>query len=513
MGSFEEGYDFAVRQAGGTYAAGVGSSYVREVESTIRELYRRMNAYDYYKATKPAQDSLKGFIAEEFAAGTANVDAAVRGSRERFAVLQSHDLGSIDVASMGGSGSAYQLKMYGNPRQTVRALGTTLYDRYYSSRSAASMSFDDWAASVGRAGGKPGDLLYEGQAGLVAGDKLEACKNEAFRLLAKNRALGKKGEAARWQKVADLLTDRVHGEKGVEGRPLSLEEARRMAVDVSSGKSLDPSDQGMTTAEVIKLQNVLSQSLKAGASAAAISAAMKVAPEIYRAIDRLVAEGELDEESLRAIGAATLEGGATGFVNGTATAAITAAACKGALGKTIMNAASKSMGPAVIGTLVVLTIEACKDAYLVAKGEKSGEELASNLAQGTFASVVMLAGVGIASIVTGGAAIPMLVGSFVGSAAGGLAFAPVRSCVLKIASESGFTFFGLIQQDYALPERTVRELGIQRAQFKVAPVSTVNPGSSSAQGAKAKHASLHTIGISYNERGIVGVNKIGYIPR
>lgn len=101
MDDFERGYEFAIRQGGGSYAAEVGAEYVREVEAAIVELYRRVNAYDYYKATKPAQESLKGFIAEEFAAGTANVDAAVKGSGERFAVLQSHDLGSVDVASTG----------------------------------------------------------------------------------------------------------------------------------------------------------------------------------------------------------------------------------------------------------------------------------------------------------------------------------------------------------------------------------------------------------------------------
>ena len=57
----------------------------------------------------------------------------------------------------------------------------------------------------------------------------------------------------------------------------------------------------MTASEVIQIQNVLQQSLKAGATAAAVSAALKVAPEIYRAIDQLIADGELDEDSIRAI--------------------------------------------------------------------------------------------------------------------------------------------------------------------------------------------------------------------
>lgn len=513
MDDFEKGYRFAIERGGGLYAAEVGSEYVHEVEAAIAELYRRMNAYDYYKATKPAQESLKGFIAEEFAAGTANVDTAVKGSGERFAVLQSHGLGSVDVASTGGAGPTFQLKVYESPYQAVRALGTTLFDRYHGSSAASSMSFDEWAASVGRPGASPSDLLYEGQLGLVAGDKLDACKDEAFKLIAKSKALGKKSEVARWEKVADSLTDRVRGEGGIEGRSMTVADARQKAIDVSSGKALDPVDDHMTVSEVIQLQNVLQQSLRAGATAAAISAALRVAPEIYRAIDQLISEGEIDEDSIRAIGAATLDGSATGFLNGTAAAAITAMACKGAFGRTIMGAASKAMGPTVIGTFVVMTVEICRDAYLMARGEKSQRDFVNGVIQGSFMSAVTLAGAGIASIVTGGAALPMLIGSIVGSAAGGLAFAPVKSCVLKMASSSGFSFFGLVRQDYELPESTVRELGIKRASFKPAQFETADPELPKVHEMQTRHAYTHTIGISYNERGVVGINKIGYIER
>lgn len=512
MDEFERGYDLVVNHGGDLYAAEVGADYVHGVKAAIDELYRRMNAYDYYKATKPAQESLKGFIAEEFAAGTANVDAAVKGVGERFKVLQSHELGSVDVASTVGPG-AFQLKIYENPYQTVRALGTTLFDRYHSTSAAATMGFDEWAASVGRPGARPSDLLYEGQFGLVASDKLDACKEEAFKLLARSRALGKEGEVARWQKVSDALTDRVSDERGVESRPITVAEARQKAIDVSSGKALDPADDHMTVADVIQLQDVLKQSLKAGATAAAFSAALKVAPEIYRAIDALIREGELDEGSIQALGAATLDGGATGFVSGTATAAITAMACKGAFGSAIMRAASRAVGPTVIGTLVVMTLETCKDAFLMARGQKTQRDFANDVTQGAFMSAITLAGAGIASVVTGGAALPVLIGSVVGSAVGGIAFSPVKSCILRIASESGFSFFGLVQQDYELPEATLRELGIKGASFRTVEVATASPDAPSVLDARVKLANAHTIGFSCNERGLIGVSKIGYIPR
>lgn len=509
MNEFEQGYAFAVKQGSATWGAAAASDYVHQVEGAIDELYRRMNAYDYYKATVPAQESLKGFIAEEWAAGTANVDAAVKGRQALAEVLKSTELGSVDVATL--EGGIYQLKFYSDPSGTVKALGTTFREVYSASKASASMSFEEWAASKGLAGRLPADLLYEGQWGVVAADKLADCQTEAFKRLAKAKALGRPDEVARWQKVSDALTDRIETTDGVSSRPLTLEDARQKAIAVSSNKELSPEADGMTTAELVKVQNLMTQALKAGATAAAVSAVVKMVPEIYKAIDYLITEGELDEESLRAIGAATLDGGATGFINGSATAAITVAAGKGVFGQAIKAAISKPLGPTVIGTLVVLTVETCRDAYLMARGQRTANDFASNLVQGVFVTVLSLAGAAIASAVAPEATIPMLIGSAVGSAVGCLAFAPVKSCILRASTVSGFTFFGLIEQDESLPPQLLKELGIKGARYKVAEYRTERLDEPSFQAPSAKMAGLHTLGVRQLSRDVIGVNKVGYV--
>ena len=509
MNEFEHGYAFAVKQGSATWGAAAASDYVHKVEGAIDELYKRMNAYDYYKATVPAQESLKGFIAEEWAAGTANVDAAVKGRQALAEVLKSTELGSVDVATL--EGGIYQLKFYSDPSGTVKALGTTLREVYSASKASASMSFEEWAASKGLAGRLPADLLYEGQWGVVAADKLADCQTEAFKRLAKAKALGRPDEVARWQKVSDALTDRIETADGVSSRPLTLEDARQKAIAVSSNKELSPEADGMTTAELVKVQNLMTQALKAGATAAAVSAVVKMVPEIYKAIDYLITEGELDEESLRAIGAATLNGGATGFINGSATAAITVAAGKGVFGQAIKAAISKPLGPTVIGTLVVLTVETCRDAYLMARGQRTANDFANNLAQGVFVTVLSLAGAAIASAVAPEATIPMLIGSAVGSAVGCLAFAPVKSCILRASTVSGFTLFGLIEQDESLPPQLLKELGIKGARYKVAEYRTERHDEPSFQAPSAKMAGLHTLGVRQLSRDVIGVNKVGYV--
>lgn len=509
MGEFEQGYAFAVKQGAATWGAVAGSEYIGQVEQAISELYRRMNAYDYYKDTIPARESLKGFIAEEWAAHTANVDAAVKGKDVVVEVFKSNELGSADVGNLADG--FYQLKFYSNPKETVKVLGTTLREVYERSRASSDMSFAEWAASKGLDGKLPTDLLYDGQWNLVAADKLADCQADAFKRLAKAKALGRPDEIARWQSVSDALTDRIEMKDGVTSRPLTLEEARQKAIDVSSGKELKPEADGMTAAELVKIENLMTQALKAGATAAAVSAVLKMAPEIYKAFDYLIADGELEDGALKAIGAATLDGGATGFVNGSATAAITIAVGKGLFGETIKKMVSKPIGPTVVGTLVVLTIETCKDAYLLACGKRTADDFANNLAQGTFVAVLSLAGTAIASAIAPEAAIPMLIGSVVGSAVGCLAFVPLKSCLLKASTISGITFFGLIEQDESVPPQMLRELGIKGARFKAAEYKQERHEEVGARLSNVKMVGLHTLGVKQLSRDVIGVNKVGYV--
>lgn len=509
MSEFGQGYAFAVKQGAATWGAAAGSEYIGQVEKSINELYRCMNAYDYYKATVPAQESLKGFLAEEWASGTANVDAAVKGKDSVMEVLKSTGLGSADVGALVDG--SYQLKFYSNPKETVKVLGTTLREVYERSKASSNLSFSEWAASKGFGGKLPTDLLYDGQWNLVAADKLADCQADAFKRLAKAKALGRMEEASRWQKVSDALTDRVETKDGVTSSPLTLDDARQKAIAVSSGKELNPEADGMTAAELVKVENLMAQALKAGATAAAISAAVKMVPEIYKAIDYLIAKGELDENSLRAIGAATLDGGATGFVNGSATAAITVAAGKGMFGEVIKKMISKPVGPAVVGTLVVLTIETCKDAYLLALGKKTTSDFANNLAQGVFVSILSLAGAAIASAIAPEAVIPMLIGSAVGSAVGCLAFTPLKACLLKASTASGLTFFGLVEQDESVPPQMLKELGIKGARFKTSEFKQERYGETRARAANVKLTGLHTLGVKQLSRDVIGVNKVGYV--
>ena len=509
MNDFDKGFEFSARHAVAVPAGMDAASWVNSVEAAIEELYSAMNSYDHYKNSKAAQDSLKGFLAEEWSFGTANVDAAVKRVDAKGIRLDSHDLGSADVA---WGVDQYQLKFLTDPKNIARKLATTLRDSYNARpKRYADLSFDKWAAEKGFAGKTPDDLLYGDMGGLIPSDKLEAAKQYTLMRIERAKGRGLNEEVRRWMKVRDNLTDRIKTPEGVEGRPATNEEMRRKAVDVSNKKELDPADDGMTTSQLIAASDIVKQSLKAGGAAAALSAALAVAPEIYRAIDYLIAEGEIDDEHLKSIGTAACVGAANGFVSGSATAAITAAAAKGAFGGTVKAAAMGSRGANVIAALVVLTMEMCRNSYLAASGRIEPVEMASNMGQSVFSTVMMFGGATVATALTGGATFPVLIGSFVGGAVGSMAFKPVSSCVMKVCVDSGVTFFGLVEQDYEVPKRLLSRLGIKGTSIKTARIKTVGVSMTPRLSAPSvKTTGLHTADVVFFERGFVGVNKVAY---
>ena len=100
---------------------------------------------------------------------------------------------------------------------------------------------------------------------------------------------------------------------------------------------------------------------------------LKVAPEIIKAIEYLIKNGELDEKQFQKIGFAALTGASEGFIRGSVSAAITTAA------KQVMGRGNEICQSSVIGVVTVITMDTMKNAFAVAAGKKTRRELADEL--------------------------------------------------------------------------------------------------------------------------------------
>ena len=86
----------------------------------------------------------------------------------------------------------------------------------------------------------------------------------------------------------------------------------------------------------------------------------------------------------------------------------------------------------------------------------------------------------------------------------------VYSCVISFCIESGSTFFGLVDQNYELPEDILEKIGV-----KVFEYEKFEPVKFTYQSFQPKHFEYRRfepvkINVTFLRRGVIGVGMIGY---
>lgn len=262
---------------------------------------------------------------------------------------------------------------------------------------------------------------------------------------------------------------------------------------------------GISADELIKFEHIAKQAFSAGITAATISVVLKVAPEIYKAIDYLIKTGKLEAEQFRKIGFAALKGGSEGFVRGSVSAAITVACQSGMLGSV-----AKTISPSVVGMATVLTLNTMQNAFKVANGDMTSFELSQELIRELIVSSTSLAVGGITQTFIGIPVLGFMIGSFVGSVIGSFAYNSGYNAVISFCIDTGFTMFGLVKQNYTLPKDVLESIGInvfeyEKFEFKKVEIKKFSPLKFNYRKFRPK-----TIGVHILRRGVIGVNEIGY---
>lgn len=515
MDGFREGYEYFYHSSGSVHAAFSGEAYVDGIIAEIDKLSKNIN---YFKGKRTASDKLKGNIAEFWHSGTFNIDAAVKGSKSRSAVLESNRLGSPDI--MLNDTDAYGSKYDATAADTLRQQAKTFYERYKEYASTCERSgrtaptFEEYieknADTLRENGIDPEsipahDPLYGQQYRLVPSDQIDKIK-ELLQKKIDTESARRPELAKRYQDTLDKLTDRVKDSEGNESIPLSNNEAKEIA-DLAKEGGFDPADYGITTEELVKYEYVLKQAFQAGLSAATISLVLKVAPEIIKAIQYLIKNGELDEKQFQKIGFAALTGASEGFIRGSVSAAITTA-CKAGL----WGEAMKSVNPSVVGVITVITMDTMKNAFAVATGKKTRRELADELVKEMFVSASsLLVGGLVQGIMIEMPLLGFMLGSFVGSVVGSFAYSVGYNAVLSFCVDTGFTMFKLVDQDYTLPEETLKQIGIDVFSYDKFDYQGFEHDKFQADKFEQDEFDYGTIDVVFLRRGVIGVRQIGYV--
>ena len=423
-------------------------------------------------------DKFQGYVFEEFSAETFNIDAAAARSGDHADVLHSLEPGSVDVRLK--SGDEYSLKSYATAEK--------------SATEQARLNLETR---------KP---LYDNQHRMVPTEQLENAKETASRRAARDQQ-NRPDVSESYAKTQEKLTDVIENNEGVRSKPVTRKELDKIAEEAKKSE-FKAEEHDITPETAIKTRYALEQAGKAGLTAAAITLALQYGPVIFEAIRYLIQTGEIQTDKLISGSKNAITAAGESFLSGAVAFSMTLAINEGKI------SFLKSASPTIVGTLVAVTIQIFKDSIQVARGKMQPRELGASLIRTTIIAGTTIAATSAIMGAIGNSAAP-IVGYVIGTLVGctvSILYGVGQKGFISFCVDSGFTCFGLVEQDYALPEEVLHELGIDTIEIPYVDVPRIQVETVSCA-LEPERIDFERIGYSMLKRGIIGVNKIGYVSQ
>ena len=470
-----QGWDFGAEVMGADFAAHMVQEYVNAVEAAIKQLEDNINNHPY-RNLGVAQ--LQGYMFEEWGAGTFNVDAVAADSADRASVLHSLMKDSADIHL--DSGIEFSAKSYGAAEKTAIA--------------QARLNLETGKAS------------YYNQLRLVPADQLADAKIFAHREALRNQPIRPEVSDA-FTETEMKLTDSVRNQERVSSKGITRKELENIAYE-SKEQRFQAREHGVTSDSAIRTEYLIKQALKAGYTTAAITVAVQLAPEIYKAIDFLIKRGEIDIRYIQRIGVKGISVGAEGFLRGSVSSALFIMCEKGAFGE-----AFRGIHPTALGTVVAIVMQTVKNSVLVAAGKMSAQQMGAAFANTFIVSGGYFFGAHIGGMIGQALGLPAfgyLLGSLIGTS-----FCVIynigKKKLISFCVDTGFTCFGLVEQNYELPDEILEELGIETIPISKTQIDRTDIPRAMISSVNVNNSEYETIQITTLRRGVIGVNKIGYV--
>lgn len=152
-----------------------------------------------------------------------------------------------------------------------------------------------------------------------------------------------------------------------------------------------------------------------------------------------------------------------------------------------------------------------KNAFQVALGKKTRTQLSGELVRDMYISACSLIGGGISQAFIEVPVLGYMIGSFVGSIIGSFTYNIGYKAIVSFCVDSGFTMFGLVEQDYTLPKEIIEQMGIETFEYASFQYDTFEPEGFSFDTFEPDTFEPDTLDITFLRRGVIGVSKVGYV--
>ena len=176
--------------------------------------------------------------------------------------------------------------------------------------------------------------------------------------------------------------------------------------------------------------------------------------------------------------------------------------------------ALRNVDPMGLGTVVAVVLETVKNSILVAAGKMTAKQMGAAFVDSIVVSGGYIVGAHIGGVIGQALGFQLpVVGYLIGSLVG-TAFAVVynigKNKLISFCIDSGFTCFGLVDQNYELPEDVLNDMGVDLTPVSRASVSRT-PISNTTLTTNVHRTNYETIDINIVRRGVIGINTIGYV--
>lgn len=509
----EKGWRYVGMMGGAQNADFVGHNYVMNVADAINELEQAINTYS---GSAKANPQLGGEIAEEWIANTFNIKSIAAESTHRAFVEKSYKHASVDVST--NFGNEYSLKYFKYADQSVKAQTKNVIQNYqeylYQAKAnltKSPMTFEEYLSRYGYANDMEELLMsvYKGQGRIIPSDQLEDGIRKLRQLIATESARGGDHRLANlrnYQETLQALSDRIKDTDGIESIPLSKEESHAIA-DLCKRGDFHPKDFGISLNSEISREYILNQALKGGITTAVVTLAIQFVPMILELISYLSKTKKLDPVQFKIAGLTALSSGSKGFIIGGLSCGIYTACRAGKLGTNLSH-----VRPGVIGTIAALAYNIMAESFLYVKGSLDTREYSYKMTRDLIISAASITG-GCISL----AALPIMnalsfvIGSMVGSVVASVTISVGERILLSFCEDTGLTLFGVVKQDYTLPEEFFKEMGLNLIQLNKIKLNTIKPSTVSLNIATPSYIRPKLVDIQILNRGVISFHTVGYI--
>ena len=472
MKSFYKGYKNYASNADVFWGLLNGESYIERINQGIDQVVSEMRK-TVIKRFKAKDYSIKGFVAEDYHAGTFNIDVAVKSGRNIFAEVDKSNHCQADVwVHHNNELHAWQMKYYNTAEDTAKELSKVKYN------------------DIGKVA--PSDQFSSGD--IKSYSTRQALRNKDTR----------PDTAEAYQDTA-INAKAFIEEVGYSSKGLSDKDALQIVEEIKKS-TFDPEKYGLSIENFINMEAILKQSVQSGVNAAILTLVLKIGPEICNIIYLFIDKGTIDKNQISKLGLAALNESTTSFIRGSIASAVMISCQSGILGNSFKN-----VSPTVISYLTVIVMNTVHNSIGVALGKMTKDEFIEACSKDCIISTFSFGGGFMMQNFIPVPVIGFMLGSLIGSVVGSFVYDGIKNITIAICVDKGYTFFGLVEQDYTLPEEILEKIGIRTFKFSKFRYNEFNYKNFQYSQYTFNNYNYKKIDFVFLQRGIIGVNKVGYI--